>query len=59
MLVSFSQDTLFAQFEFQDQIGIWLENSFMDIYPLCFNKHIMFLMIRISDELIISIFQDM
>lgn len=30
----FSHDTLYFQFDYQDPIGTWLENSFMERYPL-------------------------
>lgn len=56
--VRFSQDTFFPQFDFQYQIGIWLEKSFMDRYPLCFNDHIMVFMNRMLDDLILSSLSD-
>lgn len=55
--VSFTQDTFSLQFDFQDQIGIWLVKSFMDRYPLFFNVQIMFLVNKMLDELILSIFK--
>lgn len=51
--MSFSQDRRFPWFDFQDQIGTWLENSLMNKYTLCFNDNIMFLLNRMLNELII------
>ena len=51
----FSQDTFPFHFDFQDQIGIWLENSFMERYPFHFITHITNYMNGMPYHLILSI----
>ena len=58
LLMSFTQDTFSIQFDFQDPIRTWLENSFMERYPLCSNEHIMHYVNKKSDALMFSIFND-
>lgn len=58
LALNFSQEIHVLQFDFQEIIGTRLEESFMSRYPLCINEHTMFLVNRISNELILSIFYD-
>lgn len=51
---SFAQDTFSFQFDVHDPIGIWLENSFMEIYPLNSIRHIIHYMNGMLDDLILS-----
>ena len=54
--VNFPQDTFFLQFDYQDTIGTWLQNSFMVRYPLHSILHILHYVNEIMDNLILSIF---
>ena len=56
--MSISQDTFSFQFDFQDPIGIWLENPFMERYPLHSIRYIIHYVNGMSDVLILPILND-
>ena len=51
--MSFTQDIFSLDLDLQDQIGICLENSFMNSYPWFSNEQIMFLVNKMPNKLLI------
>ena len=56
--MSFTYDTFYFQFDYQDPIRIWLENSFAERYPFHSILHILNYVIGMFDDLILPIFHD-
>lgn len=54
----FSHDTLYFQFDYQDPTETWLQNYFMERYPLHSILHILHYVNGMSDDLILPIFTD-
>ena len=54
--MNFSNDTFYFQFDYQDPIETWLEDSFMERYPLHSILHILHYVNRMPNGLILPIF---
>ena len=56
--VIFTHDTFYFQSDYWDPIGIWLDNSFAERYPLHSILHILNYVNGVMDDLILSICYD-
>ena len=55
---NFSHDTFFLQFYYHDSVGAWLENFFMERYPLYSILHILNCVNGMTNGSILSIYYD-